>query len=51
MPIRSNRRHFLQVTMQADLYHQVKEHCKALDKPVTVWVRDLICKELEGNHV
>jgi hypothetical protein len=49
MPITKKSRHFLQITMQPDLYNQVKEHCKALDKPVTVWVRDLIVAELEGK--
>lgn len=47
MPIRSDNRHFLQVTMQPSLYEEVKAHCKAIDMPITVWARQLMQKELE----
>jgi hypothetical protein len=34
------------VTMTPDLYRAVKERCRLEDKPLTVWVRDLIKREL-----
>ena len=41
-----NKRHHCTVTMTHDLFRQVKARCKDEDKPLTVWVRDLIKKEL-----
>jgi hypothetical protein len=37
------------VTMQQELYEQVRERCRQEDKPLTVWVRDLIKRELGGR--
>ena len=34
------------VTMKQELYAQVRERCKQEDKPLTVWVRELIKREL-----
>ena len=34
------------VTMTPDLYQAVKNRCRLEDKPLTVWVRDLIKREL-----
>ena len=42
----NDKRHHATVTMTKDLFAQVKARCKAEDKPLTVWVRDLIKKEL-----
>ena len=38
------------VTMQQELYAQVRERCRQEDKPLTVWVRDLIKRELAGRR-
>ena len=35
------------VTMQQELYAQVRERCRQEDKPLTVWVRELIKRELK----
>lgn len=40
------KRHHCTVTMTEDLHTRVKQKCKEEDKPLTVWVRDLIKKEL-----
>jgi hypothetical protein len=36
--------------MTPELYCQVKERCQLEDKPLTVWVRDLIRRELEQEE-
>lgn len=48
----TDKRTHCTVTMTADLYQQVKERCREEDKPLTVWVRDLIKRELrQGRDV
>lgn len=40
-------RKLIQITMLPALYHQIQNHCKQLDLPITVWVRELIKRELQ----
>lgn len=49
MSRRSDGRHLIQITVLPDLYQQVKEHCKALDVPITGWVRELMRRELQAT--
>lgn len=46
----TEKRHHCTVTMTHDLFLQVKRRCKDEDKPLTVWVRDLIKKELKNSQ-
>lgn len=43
----TDKRTHCTVTMTADLYKQVKQRCRLEDKPLTVWVRELIRRELQ----
>jgi hypothetical protein len=36
----------IQLTMQPELYQEIRDHCQRLDVPMTVWARDLIRREL-----
>ena len=45
----NDKRHHCTVTMTEDLFRQVKERCRQEDTPLTVWVRNLIKKELRDN--
>ncbi len=45
----NEKRHHATVTMTEDLFKQVKERCKREDTPLTVWVRNLIKRELRDN--
>jgi len=45
--LRKDGRRLIQLTMKPDLYDRIQEHCAAIDQPVTVWVRELIKRELE----
>ena len=40
------KRYHCTVTMQQELHDRVRERCKQEDKPLTVWVRELIKREL-----
>jgi hypothetical protein len=40
-------RKMIAVTATHSLYERCKQHCRSLDLPVTVWVRELIKRELE----
>lgn len=42
---KSSRR-LIQLSMKPDLYDRIRDHCEALDMPVTIWVRELIKREL-----
>ena len=42
----TDKRTHCSVTMTSDLFARVKERCKQEDKPLTVWVRELIKREL-----
>jgi siroheme synthase (precorrin-2 oxidase/ferrochelatase) len=42
MTLRSDGRRVISATMQPELYERVYAHCKQLDIPVTVFVRDAI---------
>lgn len=46
MTLRSDGRRLIQLTMKPDLYERIREHCDSLDLPVTVWVRELVKREL-----
>jgi len=46
MSIRKDGRCMIQLTMAPDLYQAVRDHCKRLDTPVTVWARELIRQAL-----
>jgi hypothetical protein len=37
----------LHITLQPELYQQVKDHCRRLDTPVTVWARRIFQEALE----
>lgn len=43
-------RKLIQLTMRPDLYNQIKEHCQALDMPITIWARELIKRELANQR-
>jgi hypothetical protein len=49
MTIRKDGRCMIQLTMGPDLYKAVREHCRKLDKPVTVWARDLMHQALSAD--
>ena len=38
----------LQISLKADLYEQVREHCNQLDMPMAIWARELIKRELKA---
>jgi hypothetical protein len=38
----------LQISLKADLYEQVREHCNQLDMPMAIWTRELIKRELKA---
>jgi len=44
---RSDGRQLLSVTMQPELFHRIKSHCKHLDVPTAVWVRQLLKEHLD----
>ena len=46
MTIRKDGRHLISVALLPDFYHQVVGYCKRNDLPVSVWVRELIRREL-----
>lgn len=46
MTVRSDGRHVISITMKPDLYRQIEVRCDELDLPITVWVRELIQREL-----
>jgi len=46
MTLRSDGRRVISATMQPELYDRLYAHCKALDLPITVFVRDAISKAL-----
>lgn len=43
-------RKLIQLTAQPELYERIKQHCRALDVPITVWARELIKRELEAHE-
>ena len=40
-------RRIIQLTVNPDLYDQIRAHCSAIDMPITVWARTLIRNELQ----
>jgi hypothetical protein len=52
MPTRKDDgRKLIQLTMKPDLYAQVKATCAQLDIPCTVWMRELIKRELNNPTI
>ena len=47
---RRDNRKVLSISCKPELFDQVRAHCEALDVPFTVWVRDLINKELNRTQ-
>lgn len=43
-------RKLLQVTLTPDLHAAVRACCREIDKPMAIWVRDLIRRELGSQH-
>jgi len=41
-------RRTVSITMQQELYEQLRQHCQQLDQPVTVFVREAIKKALKA---
>jgi len=39
-------RRLLQVSLKADFYAKVQAHCAQLELPITIWVRELIKREM-----
>lgn len=48
MEAQATTRRTVSVTMQQALYEQLRERCKQLDQPVTVFAREAIKRALEG---
>lgn len=46
MTLRSDGRRVISATMQPELYERLYAHCKELDIPITVFVREAIAKAL-----
>ncbi len=46
MIARPDGRYLVSVTMQADLYMQLRAACLELDQPLTVWCREAIKAQL-----
>lgn len=46
MTLRSDGRRVISATMQPELYDRLYAHCKELDIPVTVFVREAISRAL-----
>ncbi len=49
MTLRSDGRRVISATMQPELYDRLYAHCKELDIPVTVFVREAISKALPAE--
>jgi hypothetical protein len=43
-------RRLIQLTTQPELYEQIRQHCRSLDMPITVWARELIKRELAASE-
>ena len=46
MTLRSDGRRVISATMQPELYDRVREHCRNLDIPITVFVREALKQAL-----
>ena len=47
---KDDNRKLIQLTMKPDLYDRIRNHCSALDMPITVWARELIKRELAATE-
>lgn len=46
MTLRSDGRHVVSVTMNQELYHRLYSHCRENQMPVTVYIREILKREL-----
>lgn len=46
MTIRSDGRRIISVTMLPELYERLREHCRLIDRPLTVFTRSAIEEKL-----
>ena len=51
MSLRSDGRRVISVTMQKELYDRLYAHCRNLDQPVSVFVREAIKRALLSAEV
>lgn len=51
MTIRSDGRHVISLTMKPELYDLVRERCEQLDLPVTIWIRELLQREISSPTI
>lgn len=49
MTLRKDGRRLIQLTMRPELYHRIKDHCAAIDAPISTWARSLIIQELDRH--
>jgi predicted DNA-binding protein len=47
-PSTPSTRRVVSITMQQELYEQLRQHCQQIDQPVTVFVREAIKKALDA---
>lgn len=47
MTTRSDNRRIVSISMKPELHARLWDHCKELDQPVTVFVRELIKQALQ----
>lgn len=45
----SSNRRLLQVSVKADLYERIRQHCDQIDIPMAIWTRELIKRELAST--
>jgi hypothetical protein len=50
MTLRADGRHVISVTMLPELYHKTRAAAALDDKPISVWVREVIKEELEQQE-
>ena len=51
MTLRSDGRRVISVTMQQELYDRLYAHCRNLDQPVSLFVRELLKQALPPVEV
>ena len=51
MTIRHEKRHCISITMKEELYELIKHRCEEIDLPITVWVRELIKREIRNPTI
>lgn len=51
MTVRSDGRRVISLTMQPAIYEMLYEHCRKIDQPITVFVRELIKREINRPSI